>query len=177
MPALAETMACFNPRSRTGSDAKYFKPNEDYYPLQSTLPHGERHAASQVNRSSLVLQSTLPHGERLLRLLGLFLDLALQSTLPHGERPPAHQATRQRGHCFNPRSRTGSDPGQARRGPQACCFNPRSRTGSDFTRASLESIYDYASIHAPARGATERTEQRRCLTTRFNPRSRTGSDL
>ena len=36
--------------------------------LQSTLPHGERHASYNQRRSSALLQSTLPHGERLLPL-------------------------------------------------------------------------------------------------------------
>ena len=77
--------------------------------------------------------------------------------------------------CFNPRSRTGSDPargaplarqlllqstlphGERPFWPQAlsacCSFNPRSRTGSDKAKLAARGEWG-ASIHAPARGAT-----------------------
>ena len=83
-------LVCFNPRSRTGSDAGLFYPNISDTVFQSTLPHGERpgcatpdttncevsiHAPargatglikSRFNAAPLGFQSTLPHGERLL---------------------------------------------------------------------------------------------------------------
>ncbi len=58
---------------------------------------------------------------------------------------------------FNPRSRTGSDtqPGVSRRWRSN--FNPRSRTGSDAELQEGEAD-EWISIHAPARGATYRTQ-------------------
>ena len=121
--------------------------------------------------------------------------------------------------CFNPRSRTGSDPATSLRYSAAASFNPRSRTGSDLSWASgklpnrmFQSTLPHGerrmichcvrypigvSIHAPARGATQRLLQHGAdigfqstlphgerqngylqvqLFQCFNPRSRTGSD-
>ena len=56
---------------------------------------------------------------------------------------------------FNPRSREGSDTDYAILSPRGSYFNPRSREGSDrisiFGRVTMG-----ISIHAPARGATDK---------------------
>ena len=77
----------FNPRSRTGSDSLSRPMYAAGCVLQSTLPHGERQG---------YCQQVTPPGQ-------------LQSTLPHGKRPNGSSAGGRVG-CFNPRSRTGSDP-------------------------------------------------------------------
>ena len=54
-------------------------------------------------------------------------------------------------------------------------FNPRSREGSDDRSCKRDKKSDI-SIHAPAKGATERLEVQQMLSCDFNPRSREGSD-
>ena len=54
-------------------------------------------------------------------------------------------------------------------------FNPRSREGSDFFDIYLITI-GIISIHAPARGATQKAILNLSNQTDFNPRSREGSD-
>ena len=58
---------------------------------------------------------------------------------------------------FNPRSREGSDCESRDNTILFQDFNPRSREGSDLKVIGLISIFKI-SIHAPARGATNRTE-------------------
>ena len=54
----------FNPRSRTGSDAKLVQHGCAVGIFQSTLPHGERLGISVPRHTYCIFQSTLPHGER-----------------------------------------------------------------------------------------------------------------
>jgi len=54
-------------------------------------------------------------------------------------------------------------------------FNPRARTGRDPDRARYFAGAS-VSIHAPARGATDRRGAI-CVMARFNPRARTGRDV
>ena len=56
------------------------------------------------------------------------------------------------------------------------CFNPRSRAGSDHVAPDAQTDYLRVSIHAPARGATSALGSCRLRLRRFNPRSRAGSD-
>ena len=78
---------------------------------------------------------------------------AFRSTLPHGERPSRRRSHARSRWCFDPRSRTGSDPALKAGYQRRICV----------------------SIHAPARGATlDRLALRR--SPGFDPRSRTGSD-
>ena len=103
-----------------------------YRLFQSTLPRGERPCRKSSSSSGLLFQSTLPRGERLM-LGGTYEhEKAFQSPLPRGERRI------QVSHC--------------RRLPN---FNPRSREGSDGSRFLIAVVFPI-SIHAPARGATNR---------------------
>ena len=101
--------------------------------------------------------------------------MVFQSTLPRGERLPPQQST----------TTIGS-------------FNPRSRAGSDRMAEERSSVLPGVSIHAPARGATQKSTKAGLLyivfqstlprgerpsslprSTKdgcFNPRSRAGSD-
>ncbi len=61
---MANALASFNPRSRTGSDGALTALTMPSALLQSTLPHGERPFSCRPPGTSTLLQSTLPHGER-----------------------------------------------------------------------------------------------------------------
>ena len=76
---------------------------------------------------------------------------------------------------FNPRSREGSDIPRVNVLHFARDFNPRSREGSDG-RVHYMGVFDYISIHAPARGATSSIDCNGVSSSNFNPRSREGSD-
>ena len=81
-----------------------------------------------------------------------------RSTLPHGERPlPAAYVSSADG--FDPRSRTGSDLPASASCARAAGFDPRSRTGSDICDDFPFRVLMRVSIHAPARGATPRSQQ------------------
>ena len=102
-------LACFNPRSRVGSDGLYGEPS-GHQPVSihapawgatcrsqggQTLSHVSIHApAWGATRSAFLLRHTR----------------RFQSTLPRGERPRGSAQGRGCG-CFNPRSRVGSDLG------------------------------------------------------------------
>ena len=60
--------------------------------------------------------------------------------------------------------------------PDTVHFNPRSREGSDCI-CPMRCLSLSISIHAPAKGATEKTGYNIDPETDFNPRSREGSDL
>ena len=125
-------LAGFNPRSRAGSDIVILL----------------------GCRGTRGLQSTLPRGERPLWLEPFF------SWLPASIHAPARGATRSgtlafsAAKGFNPRSRAGSDIGNAMSWSPTRRFNPRSRAGSDRPGQS-PSRRIQASIKAPARGATK----------------------
>ena len=146
--------AYFNPRSREGSDVigSVLGGNTLF---QSTLPRGERRRAISRRSRSWLFQSTLPRGER-----------------QHGRFFCGYHR------YFNPRSREGSDAGDAPylyskikfqsalpRGerhsqipgyPVHIHFNPRSREGSDpIPRFNLVNIRLFQS-------ALPRGERRGC---------------
>ena len=138
----------FNPRSYVRSDVWY----NNYIPLQSTLPRGERptkggyvhtqsctsiHApaggATQLSLTYIMLQSTLLRGGRPMAS-GFWVTIISYASI----HAPARGAT--------PAHRFGR---LWRR------FNPRSRVGSD----AIQRLYIFLrlpSIHAPTRGATLR---------------------
>src|SRR5690606_7685009 len=76
---------------------------------------------------------------------------------------------------FNPRSRAGSDNHDSQYLRLTGGFNPRSRAGSDPHHAG-HPRQAQVSTHAPARGATARSDSAGGRDHRFNPRSRAGSD-
>ena len=78
---------------------------------------------------------------------------------------------------FNPRSREGSDPAQGGNKFSQMIFQstlPRRERPHDIR---LKSVSCMISIHAPAKGATDRQDQAHMCHVDFNPRSREGSDL
>ena len=58
--------------------------------------------------------------------------------------------------CFNPRSREGSDTALEDSAIDINGFNPRSREGSDKTTLVARKGGEMVSIHAPAKGATQK---------------------
>ena len=55
-------------------------------------------------------------------------------------------------------------------------FNPRARAGRDWPRLSIGARHN-VSIHAPARGATGKTQPVKIEFYSFNPRARAGRDI
>ena len=122
-------LACFNPRSHTGSDlmsiSSIARQNVSIHaptrgatvhvygihPYQAVSIHAPTRGATFVAKSTIAqiwFQSTLPHGERHDQHRFPFQRNRFQSTLPHGER----QKILKPSSCmigFNPRSHTGSD--------------------------------------------------------------------
>ena len=194
----ARSHPCFNPRPRTGSDAR----------CPTWRTHDERFNPRPRTGSDKS------------RFCSVYRD-------PVSIRAPARGATRAAGHVrgeeyvsiraprtgsdpqrrtptlcirgFNPRPRTGSDSWRMQRRSARICFNPRPRTGSDSLnskQASWWSVFQSApphgerhgtliedgitkevSIRAPARGATRAGTSGWLRASGFNPRPRTGSDL
>ena len=150
----------FNPRSRTGSDCIGTWLVSRTAQLQSTLPHGERPASRKRFISSRVLQSTLPHGERPSPTKKYLRGLSLQSTLPHGER---HRSAMPLRACKRLQStlphgeRPMAQQEQARQQLASIHAPARGATNS----GSQYHLRSQASIHAPARGATGATNSNR----------------
>ncbi len=64
--------------------------------------------------------------------------------------------------CFNPHSRTGSDRHEVQILRRRSRFNPHSRTGSDVCKSCMAQ-YHIVSIHTPARGVTAKTDNPICF--------------
>jgi len=77
--------------------------------FQSTLPRGERRVTQSCERIRTMFQSTLPRGER--PMTHDKLELPQQVSIHAPARGATSRARRSRLalHCFNPRSRAGSD--------------------------------------------------------------------
>ena len=121
-------------------------------------------------------QSTPPHGRRLFHNLFLVLNILFQSTPPHGRRLAGRAVPGKRQLV----SIHASAREATRCTPAAFCvsssFNPRLRTGGDPGRRASGSADQGVSIHASAREATRGTRTQRCMPACFNPRLRTGGD-
>ena len=173
---FARRVQRFNPRSREGSDGANGNGRSRHYGFNPRSREGSDRKISRNRRTAF--------------------DVSIHA--------PARGATRSRFRTtyvvgFNPRSREGSDSiytgisssastfqSTLPRGERLHCrrtishfrksFNPRSREGSDvaghFTRCHSLGV----SIHAPARGATHKSDYSIAIIFGFNPRSREGSD-
>ena len=187
--------------------------------FQSTHPHGVRRAALLMAGPSVLFQSTHPHGVRPPLTHGLYRASQFQSTHPHGVRQILLPLQRSWRTGFNPRTRTGCDIPCRITLYDASGFQSthphgvRHITAKTTEMASVfQSTHPHGvrrrisdgvarampvSIHAPARGATDRIRGtahaatfqsthphgvRPPLSTRssysscFNPRTRTGCD-
>ena len=187
--------ACFNPRSRVGSDDRIFG-NEvaDHVSIHAPAwgatadamhrPRHERvsiHAPAwgatnlEVNADATILfQSTLPRGERLGTLNYSNKDRQFQSTLPRGERHPKSAVS-----CitfeFQSTLPRGERPMLWLGMMVPTCFNPRSRVGSDL-RFSFFSLLFVCFNPRSRVGSDTMPSTVRLFFFCFNPRSRVGSD-
>ena len=78
-----------------------------------------------------------------------------QSTHPRGVRLGETQFSRRVSYDFNPRTREGCDGRRSRRPSFRSHFNPRTREGCDAGIGDVNEL-KAISIHAPARGATQK---------------------
>ena len=147
----------FNPRPRTGGDARPTCRPSFGIAFQSAPPHGGRLARREPCwNDSGSFQSAPPHGGRPASAASNGCGRnVFQSAPPHGGRP-AHPMAQPPSARFNPRPRTGGDEAITEKLPElpSLSFNPRPRTGGD-----------------PVQSA-KRPPRLRC----FNPRPRTGGD-
>ena len=145
--------------------------------FQSTLPRGERRRDSGLNRCHCYFNPRSREGSdcsgfQALPLIRYFNPRSregsdsrnsftisahdrFQSTLPRGERPNFNPRSREGSDNFNPRSREGSDDKSEVIKEKHYDFNPRSREGSDALLCAAV-LHIAISIHAPARGATNK---------------------
>ena len=150
--------------------------------FQSTHPHGVRRAAvariyrpgcvsihapsrgatwEDVRNTILVIkfQSTHPHGVRPTPELMPIARTAFQSTHPHGVRlwPSFGRCCECR--CFNPRTLTGCDSSYTvqQQGSHGVSIHAPSRGATDKTNPNQKHLT--VSIHAPSRGATLPSKQ------------------
>ena len=122
-------IACFNSRSRMGSDSELLKSRIDGGSFNSRSRMGSDMAIGNFIGNIIVsirapawgatdfpraqcmaskFQFALPHGERLLTPAGMLAGMVFQFALPHGERHKGWDVIRITG-GFNSRSRMGSD--------------------------------------------------------------------
>jgi hypothetical protein len=126
--------ATFNPRTRTGCDNLALRDHDITHGFQSTHPHGVR-----------LFQTTSAHGH---------VQLSIHA--------PARGATSSslriisRVLSFNPRTRTGCDPGRKEPEPCIALSIHAPARGATNTPGRLRS-HTPLSIHAPARGATKKS--------------------
>ena len=118
----------FNPRSRMGSDWRAAIRDDTHARISIHAPAwGATNGGASVTCSVTLFQSTLPHGERHAAWNRATGTTRFQSTLPHGERlGPASSFTRVE--HFNPRSRMGSDCNNGQHIPLCGRYHPLLRT-------------------------------------------------
>ena len=104
------------------------------------------------------------------------VPLVFQSSLPRGERRSVdtYCMIRQIISILAP-ARGATCRTLSSSSPTISDFNPRSREGSDIGNAALVAVFRI-SILAPARGATKVPDKIEIIEQNFNPRSREGSD-
>ena len=126
--------------------------------------------------SMTAFQSTLPRGERPFSPQHCHsIAYEFQSTLPRGERRMVMYGTQYRG-SFNPRSRAGSDNGEAELETAVVFVSIHAPArGATHLLQPVGRVFG-VSIHAPARGATLARGEGALRCASFNPRSRAGSD-
>ncbi len=137
---FARNRVCFNPRTRTGCD---FTKHGIHKAVIVSI-HAPARGATPLNNGLKSVSCFNPRtrtGCDLCTDVGTYNMRWFQSTHPHGVRL---------WYCL------GFIIKQS--------FNPRTRTGCDFKTYFIENNSDDVSIHAPARGATSKTNCRRLAT-------------
>ena len=123
--------------------------------FQSTHPRGVRPANRRRQTSHDMFQSTHPRGVRPKSLEQKSVHDMFQSTHPRGVRPSG-PPRRPRKDCFNPRTREGCDSHDFMN--SLCCrvFQSTHPRGVRHKTGTYNPTQQIVSIHAPARGATQR---------------------
>ena len=171
----ASIPAHFNPRSRMGSDQPNIRGALTGVIFQPTLPHGER----RNNRSCVRYESYFNPRSRMGSDIVARDTCIMHNISTHA---PAWGATPSKGiEQFDNSISThapawGATTGGGKSGAQIADFNPRSRMGSDLGNADGQP-FRTISTHAPAWGATLHGGHAWPADRYFNPRSRMGSDL
>ena len=107
-------------------------------------------------------QSTHPRGVRLGSAFFVVKGFLVSIHAPAWGATPVLAKTSKSCPCFNPRTRVGCDLRTDReQRPVFICFNPRTRVGCDCQKAATHPVDEVVSIHAPAWGATMRTNRYR----------------
>ena len=123
-----------------------------------------------------VFQSSLPRRKRLNRCKDVQKAYGISILAPAKGATTATVRLKRWHRHFNPRSRKGSDLPQKRKRRYIRIFQStlprRERQYKAFLKCNAPAI----SIHAPAKGATEKMCMDSQRSTNFNPRSREGSD-
>ena len=153
-------LRCFNPRTHTGCDFQRARVKEG---IDIVSIHAPTRGATRKERfsdaSGFVFQSTHPHGVRRFNKFNIFTTYLFQSTHPHGVRPHRHLLVVSSHNRFQ-----STHPHGVRlvvlkqKTILTICFNPRTHTGCDLFELTQE-ILPNVSIHAPTRGATNKTKK------------------
>ena len=149
----------FNPRSREGSDRSRPKPEQIHRDFNPRSREGSDFIISCIDSTIIIFQSTLPRRERQSRIRLIRIKIQFQSTLPRRERHtrwiffdvfPIFQSTLPR------RERHSSISAAAGANAFQSTLPRRERP------ALLIFLIHYIliSIHAPAKGATEKSAGR-----------------
>ena len=128
--------------------------------------HAPAWGATLSGTSSLLIsmkfQSTHPRGVRLGSAFFVVKGFLVSIHAPAWGATPVLAKTSKSCPCFNPRTRVGCDLRTDReQRPVFICFNPRTRVGCDCQKAATHPVDEVVSIHAPAWGATMRTNRYR----------------
>ena len=144
--------------------------------FQSTRPHGARPHSVDLPDLIWGFQSTRPHGARHFVYCGGSGSsiVSIHAPARGATFSPGVRATTPR--CFNPRARTGRDVTSPTGKSKTYKFQSTRPHGARLQRAGHAHGAFAVSIHAPARGATQRQLAHRACRLRFNPRARTGRD-
>ena len=106
---LLRRAACFNPRTRTGCDYSAISTDINELRFQSTHPHRVRPVAQLKTTSVTLFQSTHPHGVRRCSSYSRSSSRCVSIHAPARGATALYRLGILKGHCFNPRTRTGCD--------------------------------------------------------------------
>ena len=128
--------------------------------FQSTLPQGERRQRARSPPGPWKISIHAPTRGATIQVSKSPISFQFQSTLPQGERHVSPSLNLADFQNFNPRSHKGSDFSSKITSPSIVNFNPRSHKGSDAVGVYRFTSITTISIHAPTRGATDKTQKK-----------------
>ena len=168
----------FNPRARRGRDgglAEY----GDLLTVSIHAPAGGatiRRAGNRACQCGVSIHAPAGGATLMLSSTSAFSS-AVSIHAPAGGATRKNFSRNSRVHRFQSTRPQGARLKQSRRQLSSSCFNPRARRGRDFvTHCRYHLRFRCVSIHAPAGGATHRTDNLCSANRCFNPRARRGRD-